>query len=117
MKKLITAAALFLSLTAHAEFYSGNDLLAKLTSESVVDRSVGHGYILGAFDSLNNFNHCAPKNVTGGQVRDMVISFLRDNPADRHHTADQVVHHVLKHSWPCAANKPTSSRSSTTRDL
>lgn len=101
MKKLLIVAAL-LAGSAHAEFYSGNDLLAKLQSSEPVERMIGAGYITGVFDAASGASQCPPENVTIGQVRDMVKSHLEATPTLRHYPADVQVRFVLTRAWPCA---------------
>ena len=100
MKKLITIAALMCG-AAHAEFFSGNDLLAKINSADAYDRALAIGYVIGVFDARSGADHCPPSNVTSGQVRDMVRSHLEATPATRHFTADVQVRYVLSKAWPC----------------
>lgn len=101
MKKLIFAAALICT-GAQAEFWTGNDLLAKINSNELADRTAAIGYIMGVFDSSHSVSHCPPQNVTAGQVRDMVVKSLNDGVAARHMSADGFVVYTLKNTWPCA---------------
>lgn len=99
MKKLLLAAALMCG-AAHAEFYTGNDLLAKLNGD-FGDKMVGMGYVMGVFDVARGVEHCPPDNITAGQVRDMVKNHLEATPSTRHFVADVQVRYVLKSAWPC----------------
>lgn len=104
MKKLLTVL-LFVPVMAHAEFKTGNELYADLNAESTVSRAVGLGYIMGVADATRNMTHCAPAEVTAGQINDMVKKHLANTAELRHYTADIIVSYVLKKAWPCA-NKP-----------
>ena len=100
MKKLLLCAALVAGL-AHAEFKDGNKLLAQLQG-ATLDQSNALGYITGVSDTMHGVSHCPPENATAGQLSDMVRNYLTNVPAERHRTADVIVLHVLKTTWPCA---------------
>lgn len=101
MKKIIALAALMCG-TAHADFLLGNDLFSRLQSDKVVERAVGLGYVMGVFDVGQNITHCAPANVTSGQIKDMVQQHLDSVPAARHMAAESHVSYILGKTWPCA---------------
>lgn len=100
MKKLATLVLLTASLSAHAEFVSGNELLSKLNSDAL-DSIFASGYVAGTFDALHGIVHCPPANVTIGQVKDMVKRHLEANPNVRQLSADSHVRFVLNQAWPC----------------
>lgn len=103
------AALLTLALlcgSAHAEFYTGNDLLQRMNSDVLAERSAAIGYVMGVADSGHGVNYCPPESVTSGQLRDMVRNYLTNTPAVRHLAADSIVTHVIKSQWPCAARSP-----------
>lgn len=108
MKRILLACAFVLSTSAHAEFFSGNDLLAKLQSQSQVDKTLALGYVIGVADAAQGAVVCLPSAATAGQITDLVRAWLESAPAVRHNTADSLVVHVLKTAWPCA-NKPKRS--------
>ena len=103
MKKLLVAL-LMVPTMAHAEFFTGNDLLTRLQASTYTEKSQGLGYIQGVFDVTQGWGHCAPndRGITAGQIQDMVLQSLLANPATRNLTADQLVLNVLKARWPCA---------------
>lgn len=100
MKNFIAIAALMCG-TAHAEFFSGNELLRRMNSGDAYERGSAFGYILGTHDTGRNAAHCSPEEVTAGQVRDMVKAHLDSNPETRHMSADSHIMYVLKKVWPC----------------
>lgn len=100
MKKLIFIISLLCS-TAHAEFYTGNDLYNKLTSDNAIERMVGLGFVVGVSDTVQGVTHCAPDNITAGQIRDMVRQHLEATPSVRHYAAEVQVRYVLNRAWPC----------------
>jgi hypothetical protein len=104
MKHIILCLALVAG-SAHAYFKDGNKLLADLNNNSgtQIYPAIGMGYITGVTDALLGITHCPPDNITAGQIRDMVKNYLENTPAIRHLPANQIVSHVLKSVWPCAA--------------
>lgn len=108
---LMSAGVLIVSLTTPAasqSFWNGNELLEICTSKS--DDYCG-GYIVGVFDSalpvieegnsVHGFQFCAPLEVQQGQVRDIVVQWLRNNPGKRHYPAPAVVMLALSDTYPC----------------
>ncbi len=104
MKRALLCLALVAG-SSHAYFKDGNKLLAELNSNTGTNvlPAVGLGYITGVADALYGVTNCPPENVTAGQMRDMVKNYLDNTPAIRHLPANQIVSHVLKSVWPCAA--------------
>jgi hypothetical protein len=101
MKHAFIALA-FVASTAHAQFWSGNDLLNRLDGRNTSEYLQAQGYILGATDAGQGSNHCIPGTVNGGQVFDLVHRFLRETPELRHqYSADLFVTTILKRVWPC----------------
>lgn len=101
MKKIVFGL-LFVPLMAHAEFKTGNEILANLRSDSIVENMVALGYIMGVADTTRGAVHCGPAGITAGQVRDMVRNHLEATAELRHYTADVIIQFVLKRAWPCA---------------
>lgn len=99
MKRLVIAALLVAS-SAHAEFWDGNKLLAKMNGE-IVEQMQALGYVMGASDVGYGTNHCPPSNVTAGQMEDIVKRHLNNNPATRHFTADSIIYRALRNVFPC----------------
>jgi hypothetical protein len=97
---LLTAA--LLAAPVHAEFFTGNILLAKCQSPDINDRLDCLGYITGAADAAQHRRYCPPDTVTRGQIRDIVIAAMLRAPDIRHETADIIVAAALGNVWPCA---------------
>ena len=100
MKHLILVAAIACG-SAHAEFYSGNDLL-EIMRGNEYQKLIALGYVSGVADALQNAVICIPATVTSGQVRDMVKANLEANPTSRHYSADSLISNHLAKVWPCA---------------
>jgi hypothetical protein len=105
MKHIITALALVASTTASAQFYSGNELLQRMDSDNAHNQMLAMGYVAGVVDMTRGDFHCAPANVTLGQVRDMVRNYLVNTPANRHMNGSVLVTLPLMNVWPCPAKK------------
>lgn len=101
IKTIILASSLAAGSIAHAEYWSGNDLHNKMNGNGT-DKAIALGYVAGVSDTGQGVLHCSPNNVTLGQTQDVVAKYLRDNPQDRHNSADAIITHVLKSIWPCA---------------
>lgn len=100
IKKTILIAGLLCG-TAHAEFFTGNDLLAKMNSNSPYDNSMALGYVTGVFDTTLGIDHCTGERVTTGQARDVVRNYLEANPSVRQYSADMHTRIALGRAWPC----------------
>jgi len=63
------------------------------------------GYIVGVLDLLSSspdLQRCLPdQGVTKGQVKDVVMKYLRDHPQYRHETAARLVAGAIAEAWPC----------------
>ena len=99
-KAIILAVAL--AGSAHAEFVDGNKLLSQIKDSGYFSQGHALGYIAGVADTGLGVIHCAPSNLTAGQLNDMVRNYLENTPAERHLTGDTIVNKVLKTVWPCA---------------
>ena len=101
IKKLLLAAAVVCG-PAHAQFYSGNEILQRMQSDSVVDKMVSLGFVAGVSDAWDGIMFCPPESVTTGQARDIAQRFLVLNPGKRHKPAAELVMDALMEAWPCA---------------
>ena len=96
MKKLLLAL-LVASGTAHAQFYTGNELLDRFRT----NRVFANGFVAGVADG-NAVHHCIPVNsVTLGQVVDVVELKLVNHPEIRHMPAGVLVLAAIQVTWPC----------------
>jgi len=88
-------------------FYTGNELLEFCRSQNPVtavdyvkDASCIF-YIAGITDVINTRQACIASSVTAGQVRDVVVKWLKANPQERHYTAHNLVVLALSKAFPC----------------
>jgi hypothetical protein len=69
------------------------------------------GYIAGVSDTIDavqsqgetvvGWRSCSPKQVTGIQVKDVVVRFLTGHPEVRHLTAASLTARALAEAFPC----------------
>src|SRR5690348_6625352 len=94
---------------ASAHFLDGDDLMnhcsAKVADERF-DPSICMSYIMGAYDGfmfqrlVRNQTRCTPRNLTGGQLREVVIDYLLANPDNRQMDASALVWNAIIAKWP-----------------
>ena len=94
MKKALIALALAAPL-AHADFFSGNDLYAKLLSSNPADKVTAVAYIAGVADGGQGNKHCIPDGVSVGQIVELTTNVLRSQPENRHFGASQFIEVVI----------------------
>jgi hypothetical protein len=88
---------------------TGNHLLEHCTGTDF-QQTLCIGFLLGVVDGANTriaVNPergwiCRPKTATHGQVRDVVVSYLKTNPATHRQAAGQVAFIALAEAYPCA---------------
>ena len=71
MKKLLALALLTLSTVASANYITGNDLLDRMNRSDPMQDMFVYGYVAAVSDFSRGDLHCAPMNVSIGQVRDL----------------------------------------------
>jgi hypothetical protein len=90
-------------------FMSGNDLFDACGSPQRA--LVCFGYIEGIADAMQSTRNaggslagvraCLPEDATLGQLKDIVINFLRDHPETRHFTALSITAYAFSAAFPC----------------
>ena len=89
---------------AVAQFYDGNELYRFCSDKnSGFNYGVCSGYFVGAYDAIWSAQQastikktiCLPANVVAGQLRDVVIQYLSQNPSARHYNAASIVWSAL----------------------
>lgn len=105
-----------LSPTVAAENITGNDLLEFCTSQDPSDLRYCLGFIYGVkitYDLHNEYGNsstmviksCSPSSWNAGQIKDIVVKYLRENPKDRSHHPTILVLAALTDAWPCLGKK------------
>jgi hypothetical protein len=91
-----------------ASFENGNELYGDCTeSDGTPPTAYCLGFVAGVFDTAemllldSSGRLCAPKSVTLGQVRDVIVKYLRENPAERNLPASLLALRAVQAAWPC----------------
>lgn len=102
---------LMASVSAHAQRVStttGNDLLDSCESKDFKE-AFCLGYITGVTD-LDGMDgsvfperrrSCVAENVSNGQVKDIVVKYLKDHPEERHLLAAILIVKAMAQAFPC----------------
>ena len=111
MKKyLMLAAALMWSTPAHSRNVvsnDGNELLELCSNSDYFSQGYCMGYIRALSSGVNLILYtggkqiCYQPNITVGQMRDVVVSYIRRNPQSRNKDAIVLVSWALAEAWPC----------------
>ena len=104
---LILSFTLGLTTAAQAGFENGNNLYDFCQdTDTNWKKPICTGYITAISDMLEigppfiSMQACIP-NITRQQLIDVVIAYLRDNPARRHYLASGEVTYALLQAFPC----------------
>jgi len=116
MKKLLMALCLMLSLSAHGQdtqsvaYFDGTSLMDDCESDRQQRQYSCVSYLMGMTDGFvgaSNYAgfkvpYCKPAEVTGSQLRKIVVKHYNNHPEDLHYTAHSVVLILMQDSFPCA---------------
>jgi hypothetical protein len=82
---------------------SGNQLYEDCTANRGFDRGECFSYITGATEAWSNapVGLCLPDGVSRGQAQDLVMTYMRDHPAERHLDAAYLILRALLDAWRC----------------
>jgi len=89
------------------QFFSGNTLLERCNA----DFNYCQGYVVGLADAIEDLTNwgqiknCQIKltaGITGKQLADIFIKYLREHPEERHYTAGSIIISRLKEVFPCS---------------
>jgi Rap1a immunity proteins len=118
MRTMIDAIAMLLAIgdtPAHAVdtpahtvmgFYGGNALYEQCSGNNALQQAACQGYIPGAFFQAMGLlpakvATCKDRNVTAGQLVDVVKNFLVAHPEQRQYGAADLVTTALTSAFPC----------------
>lgn len=96
---LAVVASPLVATPANAGFTDGNELHSHCGDKSGYLQGYCDGYIGGVADSIEQEQLCLPDTVKFGQLRDVVLIFLRDHPQDRHFSASSLVIAAIKQAF------------------
>jgi hypothetical protein len=98
---------------ARAYFLDGDELLNHCSitvPDERFDPAICLTYIMGAYDAymfqrlVRNQPRCAPRNLTGADLREVVVDYLMANPDNRAMDASALVWNAIIEKWPeCGA--------------
>lgn len=99
-----------LLLASGMAFDTGNTLYAQCLDQTLFSQGRCVSYIRGVTDLVNTYQDagigsklvCIPSNVTPGQLEDIVVKDLRDDPVTRNQGAAGLVAATLMKAFPCA---------------
>jgi hypothetical protein len=77
----------------------GNRLMDLCSDERNPDVGICYGYIEGVLDVVPEKDVCVPVGATVGQMKDIFMKSMRDNPEDRHLTASVLFAVALKTAY------------------
>jgi hypothetical protein len=119
-KLLVFSVFTLISSPASAGFETGNSLLAECSVQAN-DSTYFHSasgclsYVVGIADMIELQQRmkdvngqtvrqfiCVPSGVTKGQVRDITVQYLSNNPDKRHFNAAALVWNALLAAFPCS---------------
>jgi hypothetical protein len=113
--RIANAAALLTALVmlscaqkARAEFETGNVMLQRCTEPAWLMYCLGYLEGIGRYDQLTGSVACFPQGVTTGQVKDVYVKFLRNNPEDLHRSAVVLFMQSMMKAFPCPKAPPTT---------
>jgi hypothetical protein len=94
--------------TVRGSFISGNALYDNCEPTALPTCGA---YIFGVLDLMAQTNgqlfaHCLPDKATGKQLIDVVVKWLRENPAERHYSAASNIQVALQQAFPCDLSTP-----------
>jgi hypothetical protein len=99
--KALLAGLMFVCTSASAQYQNGNTLYSDLIGTTASEQMFALGYVIGITDVYIGKELCVPKDVTQGQLSEVVTNFLGGRPQLRHHPADLLVLAALGQYWAC----------------
>jgi hypothetical protein len=115
MKKTLFAVILMI-LSSRAVAFSGNQLMDYIRSSErvaqgrhdpksndAIDAGFVNGFVAGVAFTLDDFSPkvCLPRTGNVGQYKAVVAQYLKENPAQLHRGAEQLVREALERAFPC----------------
>jgi hypothetical protein len=97
----------------YLDFRTGREVLEKCAPTATPEIMKVHclGYIQGISDALAlatevadgiyGYRACRPESITAGQLRDIVISYLKSHPEELRFKSPSVVVKILGETFPC----------------
>lgn len=109
MKKYLIGLSLgMFTVIANAQFISAGKLVEN-HHEHDYGKAFAIGYILGVIDSYDGTAFCIPENTKSGELRDLVIEALEDNPQVSKQVAADTIFRGFSAAFPCQGRKTNKS--------
>jgi Rap1a immunity proteins len=116
--KTILAAAIFAALpiaASAADYVSGNTFTEYCSSKNTMIYC--HGYARAVGDTLKLWQGISPESaavcldakVNTGQLVDIGLTFIKNNPKERHQIAAALLGAAFADAWPCNKNQPRTN--------
>jgi hypothetical protein len=107
IKSIVMFLVLFAVNTANAaDIVTGNSLSEYCNSKSYFSQGMCIGFISGAANVYTYADSlCVPKNVTYGQIANIVEKYLNENPKSTHLPGELLVAMALEDTFSCPKNK------------
>ena len=118
MRLTVAAAALLLlsPLSGQAQvpspFMDGDELReglqawdsswGDLLTAKTVDSGIARGFVVGVADALDGVAFSLPPSVTRGQIKDVVLKHLEEQPGGKKSRASRLTTPALAAAYPCA---------------
>jgi len=104
---IFVISSILFANVASADFMTGNKLFSILEKierradrTSEFDIAMALGYIVGVYDSYEGIFYFTPGGATQGQLLNIVIKYLRENPEILHKPAHEILLEAFKKAFP-----------------
>lgn len=116
LRLVLVGALIAYSTPAFAAVITGNDLLSECNadrSSSEYEMNIAHcvGYIMGSIDQGQLDEHfsqkrlyCMPRQVTAGQLKDVLVAWMRRHPEKLHFGGAALVTLSMVGAFPCSSH-------------
>lgn len=116
MKKIFNLTISFFAITtftqAHADIWDGVRLKSFIEADerfSINSPIAGDeyqsgilfGYVVGVHDALNGVLFCTPRDISIGEMADVVKNYLKNNPRELNKNASEIVRIAFTKTYPC----------------
>jgi hypothetical protein len=99
-----------LASSEDSNIYTGNGLSAYCHSPDLNYVNYCHGFINGVVEGilaegesgLSEEHICLPENVTRGQIKEIVLKYLKDNPEKLHRPSFILIFNATRKVFPCS---------------
>ena len=103
---LLIVACTTVAGAAHAQRHSNLGARTLLTACTGKQAELCDAYLDGFSDAIEagGKEHalaCIPNSVTGTELRDVLVQYLKANPQDQHEIAEKVTRLALQKAYPC----------------